>query len=572
MWPSEKNMILQKYFPIYISQQDIYKTSQELSRFNRSKRSSKLLNKQINYLLNKKELINYSTHYVTKINTGRNTAGVDGLIIKNNYQRKSLENSLFCMDLNNYQALPVKRVFIPKAGSDKMRGLGIPVIKDRVMQHVVKTCLEPMFEARFLQCNYGFRPSRGILDLARDVKMWLKKHKNKECFSQELDLKGCFDNIDHKSILAEISNKRCKKLINKWLKAGIVEKGVYYKTKKGVPQGGVISPLLSNIVLHKIDVWAMENLPNYCLENNKTTNHNQIMNCDQGPEPDHNLDFDSSHEAAYFRFADDIVILSTSTKLLSQIKTNIMPELLKIGLELNLEKCKTGSVTKGFDTLGLNFKSVNKQIRINPSKASILKLTKKIQDIWSINPITKKEKITQTNQIILGFAGYARFFNSSSSFKKIDFEVYKTIANSLKQDSILNTKEKNAPKPTNCNNSPKNQKNAHMNKCFGDKIVFKKHHIWLQNTFYHQKSDQFLIKARWIKLIKQSNNQNPDIQLKLSCPGIQPKPSCPPNYFLAFKDYPTYKTINKLNLKPINIFKDLRKNKIKKKPYKIQKN
>ncbi|OKA32064.1 group II intron reverse transcriptase/maturase, partial [Bacillus cereus] len=199
-----------------------------------------------------------------KTNKGSNTAGVDNLTIKDIWH---LNDTKIIHEvrkrLNNYQPQAVKRVLIPKEGSDKKRPLGIPTIWDRLVQQSILQVLEPICEAKFHNHSYGFRPNRSTHHaLSRVVSLINIGHQH---YCVDIDIKGFFDNVCHKKLLRQmwtlgIKDKSLLCVISKILKSEIEGEGI---PNKGTPQGGIISPLLSNIVLNELDWWISSQWETY---------------------------------------------------------------------------------------------------------------------------------------------------------------------------------------------------------------------------------------------------------------------------------------------------------------------
>lgn len=192
-----------------------------------------------------------SVRRVTQVNAGRNTPGVDKVLVKTPAARGQLVDHL--ATLQPWRAKPVRRVYIPKkSDSSKCRPLGIPTIMDRCLQAMVKNALEPAWEARFEGSSYGFRPGRNAHDAIEKIYNFARPNTRKKVVV-DADIKGAFDNISQEFILEALGDVPGKALIKQWLQAGYLEDGRYHDTPTGTPQGGVISPLLLNIALHGME-------------------------------------------------------------------------------------------------------------------------------------------------------------------------------------------------------------------------------------------------------------------------------------------------------------------------------
>ncbi|MFE9923870.1 reverse transcriptase N-terminal domain-containing protein, partial [Streptomyces sp. NPDC005774] len=208
--------------------------------------------------LQKLMLRNYSNTLVSvkrvaQVSSGRNTAGVDGVKSLTPSRKYELASAIHAEE-RPYRAMPVKRVYIPKSNG-KQRPLGIPVIRDRVMQARVKNALEPEWESRFEPRSYGFRPGRGCHD-AREAIFNAASSRGKRVWVLDADLAGAFDRISHQHLPESLGTFPAREMIRKWLKAGVMERGRFAPTEEGTPQGGVISPLLLNVALHGMEEAA----------------------------------------------------------------------------------------------------------------------------------------------------------------------------------------------------------------------------------------------------------------------------------------------------------------------------
>lgn len=187
-------------------------------------------------------------------------SGIDG-VIKEQYNENpesNIENLLNRMKKFSYKPQAVKRVYIPKTGSDKLRPLGIPAYEDRLVQGCMAYVLNEIYETKFLDCSYGFRPNRNCHQTIREINQTIMTKKVN--YILDADIKGFFDNVDHNWLIEflkhDIGDKNFLRYISRFLKSGIIENLKYYESDKGTPQGGLISPVLANVYLHYVlDLW-----------------------------------------------------------------------------------------------------------------------------------------------------------------------------------------------------------------------------------------------------------------------------------------------------------------------------
>ena len=207
---------------------------------------------------------------VTQDNTGKKTAGVDGVKSLTPVQRLELVSKLRL----NRKVKPTRRVWIPKPGTEELRPLGIPTMYDRTLQALVKLALEPEWEARFEPNSYGFRPGRSCHDAIEAIFTIIAQ---KARFVLDADISKCFDQINHSSLLEKLNTfpwrgsadrvlcpptpGTIRRQVRAWLKAGVMDGGQLFPTSEGTPQGGVISPLLSNIALHGMESRIKQAFP-----------------------------------------------------------------------------------------------------------------------------------------------------------------------------------------------------------------------------------------------------------------------------------------------------------------------
>ena len=282
-----------------------------------------------------------------------------------------------------YRPQPVKRCWIDKPGKPDKRPLGIPVLKDRVVQMATKLVIEPIFETNFLPCSYGFRPGRSTHDAIDEIRRKITFERRHIII--DADIKSYFQNIDHGLLMnlveRRISDPRVLTLIRNWLKSGVMDRNTFQASDgTGTPQGGVISPLLANIYLHSFDKMFMM----------------------------------SGIRGTLVRYADDLVILLQEGGV--RVLEKVRGMLARLGLELHKDKTRIADASRGFDFLGVHFRlcpvtkkgsRLKESCRLWPSDTSFSRVKANICDrIGRRYGLTLEEMIAELTPIIRGWNNY----------------------------------------------------------------------------------------------------------------------------------------------------------------------
>lgn len=335
--------------------------------------------------------------YRVTTNKGKNTPGVDGVIWKTDKQKKEAVEEL---KRKGYQAQPLRRIFIPKKNG-KQRGLGIPVMMDRAQQALHLMALDPVAETILDNETFGFRPKRSTADAIEAIYKAVAANKDCAEWVIEGDIKACFDNLSHKWLMENIPMD--KRILTKWLKAGIIFKDEYSDTEAGTPQGGIISPCLANLALNGLASMLKKKFMNRKVVNGKEIN-NRV------------------HTIVY---ADDLIVTGKSRELLEQ---EVLPEVRKFmyerGLALSEEKTLITHVKDGFDFLGQNTRKYKGKVLTKPAKKNVQSFLDGIRETILNNPTRKQEQlIGMLNPKIRGWANYHRHIVSKETFSYVDFQI-----------------------------------------------------------------------------------------------------------------------------------------------------
>ncbi len=325
------------------------------------------------------------------VKKNRGAAGIDKVSIQMFESNLSENLASLMRDLKQgtYMPIPLRRVYIPK-GKGKFRPLGIPGVRCRVAQEVIRRLINSTFESRFHNNSFGFRTGRNCHQAVQQVLQYAEQGYR---FVVDVDIKGFFDNIPHnlimESIAARIADGNILNLIERLLNSGVMEEGDLKPTVRGAPQGGVASPLISNIVLNHLD-WFID-----------------------------------EHQINFVRYADDFVILCKTKPEAEKALELVRIFLAEMELEISQEKTKICHFSEGFDFLGFTIKSRSVKIRAK----SMEKFKNSIRDITTRSHNLDKEVIEKLNRVIRGTVNYfgTKFSTMSTMFFKLDRWIRKRI-------------------------------------------------------------------------------------------------------------------------------------------------
>lgn len=317
-------------------------------------------------------------------NKGKRTPGVDGILWRGARAKWQAACSL---QRRGYRPLPLRRIHIPKKNGKK-RPLSIPTMHDRAMQALHKLALAPVAETTADRNSYGFREGRSCADAIAAGFNALSK-PNSASWVFEGDITGCFDNISQEWMTENIPTD--KQILRKWLSAGYVENNRLYPSRKGTPQGGIISPTLSNMALDGMESAIRAAVP-----------RRQRVN--------------------FVRYADDFIVTGKSRRILEeQVKPAIEAFLAERGLQLSPEKTIITHIRDGFTFLGQTFRKTGNVLRITPEKGGVLALQRKVGTLIRSHvshpmPVLVKK----LSSVLRGWGNYHRHIVASEAFTRID--------------------------------------------------------------------------------------------------------------------------------------------------------
>ncbi len=337
-----------------------------------------------------------------QVRANKGAAGIDEITLAD-VERYGVDRLLdeLAADLKDgrYRPLPARRAWIPKPGSDEQRPLSIPTVSDRIVQTALKIVIEPIFEAQFLPCSFGFRPKRAQHDA---LQVLLDESFKGRRWVVETDIASCFEAIGHQQLMTAIEERVCDrqvcKLLRAMLRAGVMTDGIVRHSVTGTPQGGVASPLLANVYLHRLDrAWQTD------------------------------------RDGVLVRFADDLVVMCHSRRQAQRALATLTAILADLGLEPKAAKTRIVHLTEGgegFDFLGFHHRLVRARSQRSrhvvflarwPSRKAMQHARDRVRYLTARKRLAApvEQIVQEVNRYLRGWAGYFRYGNSAMHFDQI---------------------------------------------------------------------------------------------------------------------------------------------------------